>query len=171
MPSHDERAESIARLRELIRDIKIAMLTTVGPDGVPHSRPMATQQAEFDGAVWFFTGEDTAKASEVAEYPSVNLAYADPDNHRYVSMSGPATLVRDRAKAEQLWNPVYRAWFPQGLDDPNLVLLRIDVEQAEYWDPGSSRMHALAGFVKALTTGRRMTGGDHDKVVLDTSGN
>lgn len=171
MPTNDERSASIAKLRDLIKDIKIAMLTTVGHDGIPHSRPMATQQADFEGTLWFFTGEDTAKAGEVAEYRAVNLAYADPDHHRYVSMSGPATLVRDRAKAEQLWNPAYRAWFPKGLDDPTLVLLRVDVEQAEYWDPESSRMQMLAGFVKAVTTGRRMTGGDHEKVVLDTSGN
>lgn len=171
MPNQDERNGSIARLRDLIKDIKIAMLTTVGRDGALHSRPMATQEADFDGTLWFFTGQDTAKAGEVAEYRAVNVAYSNPDEHRYVSMSGPATLVRDRSKAEQLWNPAYRAWFPQGLDDPNLVLLRVDVEQAEYWDPGASRMQALAGFVKALATGQRMTGGDHDKVILDTSGN
>ncbi len=168
----DERAESIAKIRELIKDIRVAMLMTVAPDGTLHSRPMMTQEPEFDGTLWFLTGKDTAKAGEVAEHRRVNASYADPDDHRYVSLSGLATLVEDGEKARQLWSPAYRAWFPDGLDDPNLVLLRVDVEAAEYWDAASGRMVALAGFLKALVTGRRLTdAGDHAQVTLDTSGN
>lgn len=169
--AENDRAASIARLREMIEDIGTAMLTTAAEDGTLRSRPMATPRAEFDGTLWFFTGLDTAKTTEVAGQRHVNVAYSSPSDQRYVSLSGVATIVRDRAKAEQLWQPAYRAWFPAGLDDPDLALLRVDVEHAEYWDPGSSRMQTLAGFVKALATGTRMTGGDHEKVVLDTSGN
>jgi general stress protein 26 len=172
MAEKDERADSIARIHELIKDIRVAMLTTVAQDGSLHSRPMMTQQAEFDGTLWFLTGQDTAKAGEVAGHRGVNVSYAQPDDHRYVSLSGVATIVRDRQKAEQLWSAVYRAWFPEGLDDPNLVLLKVDVEAAEYWDAASGKMVALAGFLKALATGRRFTdAGDHGKVTLDTSGN
>lgn len=172
MADQDDRAASIAKLRDLIKDVEVAMLTTVAHDGSLHSRPMMTQETEFDGTLWFVTGQDSAKAGEVAEYRSVSVAYADPDDERYVSMSGTATIVRDRERAERLWTPAYRAWFPGGLDDSNLVLLQVDVEAAEYWDSTSGRMVALAGFVKALATGRRFTGGgDHAKVTLDTSGN
>lgn len=172
MAERDERAESIAKIHELIKDIRVAMLTTVAPDGTLHSRPMMTQEAEFDGTLWFLTGQDTAKAGEVAEHRTVNASYSQPDDNRYVSLSGVATIVKDRDKAKQLWSPVYRAWFPEGLDDPNLVLLRVDVEVAEYWDAASGKMVALAGFLKAIVTGRRFTeAGDHGKVTLDTSGN
>jgi general stress protein 26 len=172
MADKDERAESIAKIRELIKDIRVAMLTTVGQDGTLHSRPMMTQETEFDGTLWFLTRQDTAKAGEVAEHRQVSASYAQPDDHRYVSLSGLATLLEDRDKARQLWSPAYRAWFPDGLDDPNLVLLRVDVESAEYWDAASGRMVALAGFLKAIATGRRLTNaGDHDQVTLDTSGN
>lgn len=172
MAERDERAESNAKIHELIHDIRVAMLTTVGQDGTLHSRPMMTQEAEFDGTVWFLTGQDTAKTGEVAAHRSVNVSYAEPADHRYVSLSGLATVVKDRQKEQQLWSPAYRAWFPEGLDDPNLVLLKIDVEAAEYWDAASGKMVALAGFVKALLTGRRYTeASDHGKVTLDTSGN
>jgi general stress protein 26 len=172
MAENEDRADAIAKVRELIHDIRVAMLTTVALDGTLHSRPMMTQEAEFDGTLWFLTGQDTAKASEVAGHRGVNVSYAEPDDHRYVSLSGVATIVRDRGKAEELWSPLYRAWFPEGLDDPNLVLLQVDVQLAEYWDSASGKMVALAGFLKSLVTGRRFTeGGDHAKVTLDTSGN
>ncbi len=172
MAEKDERGESVEKLREMIKDIRVAMLTTVAPDGTLHSRPMMTQEAEFDGTLWFLTGQDTAKAGEVAEHRSVNVAYANPDDNRYVSLSGLATILRDREKAEELWSVAYRAWFPEGLDDPNLVLLKVEVEAAEYWDASSGRMLALAGFIRALATDRRfVVGGDHAKVTLDTSGN
>jgi general stress protein 26 len=172
MAEKDDRGESIERLREMIKDIRVAMLTTVAPDGTLHSRPMMTQETEFDGTLWFLTGRDTAKAGEVVEHRSVSVSYANPDDNRYVSLSGLATILRDQRKAEELWSAAYRAWFPEGLDDPNLVLLKVEVEGAEYWDASSGRMVALAGFIKALATGRRFTGaGDHGKVTLDTSGN
>jgi general stress protein 26 len=172
MAEKDERGESIEKLRGMIKDIRVAMLTTVAPDGTLHSRPMMTQDTEFEGTLWFLTGQDTAKAGEVAEHRSVNVSYAHPDDNRYVSLSGLATILRDREKAEELWSAAYRAWFPEGLDDPNLVLLKVEVEAAEYWDASSGRMLALAGFIKALATGRRFIGGgDHAKVTLDTSGN
>jgi general stress protein 26 len=172
MAEKDERSASIAKIRDLIKDIRVAMLTTVGEDGTLHSRPMMTQGAEFDGTVWFLTGQDTAKAAEVAGHRSVNVSYAQPDANRYVSLSGLATIVRDPQKAGQLWSPLHRAWFPQGPDDPNLALLQIDVQSAQYCDTASGRMVALAGFLKASASpGRRFAAGGHDKVTLDTSGN
>lgn len=165
------RAESIARLRDLIKDIRIAMLTTVGADGTLRSRPMMTQSVEFDGTLWFFTGRDTDKAGEIAGHRLVNVSLAEPDAQRFVSMAGTARLLTDRARAEALWSPLYRAWFPGGLDDPNVVLLEVAVESAEYWDAPSGRMVALAGFVKSLVTGQRATGVDHGTLTLDPSGN
>jgi general stress protein 26 len=171
MDATQDRDTSIARLREMIKDIGIAMFTTATRDGALHSRPMATQQVEFDGTLWFFTRQDTAKTEEIAEHRRVNIAYSNADAQRYVSMSGVATIVRDRAKAAQLWSPAYRTWFPDGLEDPEMILLRVDVEQAEYWDAGASRMTALAGFAKSLPTGRPFSAGEHEKMTLDPSGN
>ncbi len=167
MDTSADRNEHIKRLGELIKDIKIAMLTTAEEDGTLRSRPMATQQAEFDGNIWFFTRASTPKVDEVEHNNHVNLSYAQPDDNCYISVSGMAELVRDRAKAEELWNPMYKAWFPQGLNDPDLALLKVSVEQAEYWDSSSSTMVHIAGFVKALITGKPYSGGEHEKLNLD----
>jgi|ERR1019366_2846250 general stress protein 26 len=135
-----------ARLNELTNGIDFAMLTTVRTDGSLHSCPMATQAADATGAIWFFSSNHTEKVEAIKTDPRVNLAYSDASGQRYVSVSGNCELVRDHAKAKELWNPAYKAWFPKGLDDPNLILLRVVILDAEYWDSAQGRMLQLAGF-------------------------
>jgi general stress protein 26 len=145
----------IQKLAKLIKGINVAMLTTREADGTLRSRPMATQdQDDFDGTLWFFTQADTGKVQEIGRDHQVNLSYAQPDDNRYVSISGRANLVRDRAKIDELWSPFLKAWFPKGKDDPQVALLRVDVEQAEYWDAPSSTIVKLVGFAKAVVTGK-----------------
>lgn len=162
----NSREEDIQKLASLIKDVKICMMTTVDTDGHLHSRPMATQQVEFDGDLWFFTGKSTCKASEVKYDSHVNVSFADNSGHKYVSVSGRAILVTDRAKAEELWNPVYKAWFPKGIDDPDLTLLKVEVTRAEYWDSPNGAVTYLIGLAKALATGERANPGEHEKVDL-----
>jgi general stress protein 26 len=156
---------ALRKLNDLIRGIRIAMLTTIRGDGLPHSRPMATQQAESDGELWFFTGWSTKKTHEVEENPLVNLGYANPDGNTYISVSGAAALLRDPDKARELWSPAYKAWFPKGLDDPDLALLRVTVQHVEYWDAPSGAMVQLAGLVKNAVSGKRYRG-DHGEMEL-----
>jgi general stress protein 26 len=135
-----EQEVNIKKLATMIRGVKVAMLTTQGPDGRLHSRPMATQEKEFDGTLWFFTNAGSEKAYEISEHAQVNLSYVSPEGHHYVSCSGRASLVRDPERMEELWSANYRAWFPRGLDDPDVVLLRVDVETAAHWDMISAAM-------------------------------
>ena len=157
-------AEGVGKLAELIKDIQYAMLTTALPDGTLRSRPMATQKAPFDGTLWFFTDADSAKVYEVRRDNHVNVAYADPAHNRWVSLSGTASVVRDKAKVKELWTTGLKAWFPDGPEDPNIALLRIDVGDAEYWDAPSNKMVQVVGFVKALATGRRYDPGENEKI-------
>lgn len=166
MAEQTDNNENIKKLRELIKDIKFAMLTTVEEDGTLRSRPMATQHIEFDGDLWFFTNANAPKVDEVQHEEHVNVSYANPDKQSYVSVSGRAQLVRDRQKIEELWNPLFKAWFPKGLDDPDLALLKVSVDQAEYWDSPSSTVARLVGFVKAITTGEAYSGGENEKLNL-----
>lgn len=149
-----EREEHIRKLRELIKDIRIAMLTTEEQDGTLHSRPMATQRQEFDGDLWFFTYKDSAKVYEVERDRHVNVAYVQPDEDRYVSVAGRAQLVEDRDKIDELWHPDLKAFFPEGKDDPRIALLKVDVERAQYWDSPSGAVVKLVGLAKALAKGK-----------------
>jgi len=142
MPTTEQEV-NMRKLATMIRGIKVAMLTTVGPDGRLKSRPMATQEAEYEGTLWFFTNAGSEKIGEILQFPNVNASYVSVEDHRYVSLSGRAAVVRDAGKARELWTPAHRTWFPLGLEDPELALLRVDVERAEYWDMLSSAMVEL----------------------------
>jgi len=161
------RDEGIAKIRELIREIEFCMLTTVDDEGRLHSRPMAASNpGEFDGDLWFFTYGRSHKGYEVGQNRQVNCAFAHPGRQSYVSASGKASLVRDRDEIRRRWKAPYAAWFPDGVDEPDLALLRVDVETAEYWDsPSSVVAHAIA-LVKTQVLGQRPDPGDNKVVNL-----
>ncbi|PZD97143.1 general stress protein [Paenibacillus sambharensis] len=125
--------EAVKKVKELIRDIDTAMLTTVSDEGLV-SRPMKTQEIEFDGDLWFLTKKDTSKFHEILHNRQVNVAYADKS---YVSIRGEAELVDSREKIKEFWSPAYEEILDTTADDPNLVLIKVQAETAEYWDSGN----------------------------------
>jgi general stress protein 26 len=159
----DERAH----LWELVKDLRFGMLTTLDADGSLSSRPMTTQQTAFDGTLFYFAPDDGPLADAIAANAIVNVTYADPGAMRFVSVSGVAELVKDVAEKRRLWSPMVEAWFPSGPDDPHVALIRVDVQQAEYWEAASSRMVQLFAMAKALVTRRPPTDlGEHHEVKL-----
>lgn len=162
----DTRTDQEARdtVVELLKGIRVAMLATRGEAGTFHARPMATAQATFDGDLWFFTDIHSPKVDEIDRDPQVLLTFADESSQVYVSVSGRAEVVRDTAKAKELWSEAARVWFPKGPDDPSLGLVRVTVDVAEYWDSPSSAMVMAYGYVKAVTTGRRPDPGENETV-------
>jgi general stress protein 26 len=141
------------KLQTMIQDIGVAMVVTQSADGSLHSRPMASPKHSFDGDLWFFTADDSTKSEEISRHGNVNVAFSEPKNERYVSVSGRASLVRDPARARAMWNPLLKGWFPGGVDDPRLALLKVEVEHAEYWDAKASKMLVFFSLVKAAATG------------------
>ncbi len=141
-----EDYDPIAKLNQLISGIDFATLTTIRPDSTLHSCPMAAHGVDAGGALWFLSGSNTEKVEAVRTAQHVNVAFADRASQRYVSISGFCELVRDHALAKMLWEPAYASWFPGGLDDPNLILMKVNVLQAEYWDSSANRMVSLHGF-------------------------
>ena len=157
---------SIQKLGELIKDIQFAMFTTIDFDGSLYSRPMASQQQEFDGDLWFFTNQSSGKIRSIEKDQHVNLAYASPEHSRYVSISGRAEIAREHKKIEELWTPLLKAWFPEGLEDPELALIKVRVESAEYWDTPSSKVFRLVGFAKAVATGTSYHSEENKKIQI-----
>lgn len=152
---------SVHRVAELIRDIGAAFLTSIAPGrnaiGL-HARPMYTLKFDvdaFDGELWFFTDPDSIKAHEIESDGRVMLTYADAAHSRYVSAFGRATVVRDVEKNKALWNIHARAWWPDGPESPDLVLLRVRIHDAEYWD-GPGRVSYMLSLLKAIATHERI---------------
>ena len=160
--SHDP----IATLAQLIAGIDFAMLTTVDADGTLHSRPMAAQQIDFDGDLWFFTGRSTHKIEEIRARPQVSVSFSDPHRSRYVTIAGNAEIVDDGRKAQKLWRPAYKAWFPLGLGDPDLVLLKVRVDSADCWSSPESPRRILGLLNAVLASSGRPHTARHEHLDL-----
>lgn len=141
-----ENINAVGRLNELVQDIQFAMLTTVRSDGTLHSCPMMTSAIDAEEILWFLSDAHTEKVEALRTERRVNVSYADPASERYVSITGVCQLVRDHEQMKRLWTPTYKSWFPNGMDDPDLILLKVHVLEAEYWDAAESRMVGITGF-------------------------
>jgi general stress protein 26 len=121
-----------------------------------HSHPLTTQNQAIDedSSLWFFISKKSEMAKRLASDGEVNLSYADPGKDSYVSISGNAVLSNDRATIQRLWNKKAEAWFPGGIDDPDLQLLEVRIDEAEYWDVKVSKMTQLYKMAKAAVTGK-----------------
>jgi general stress protein 26 len=157
--------EDLSHLRELIEHMKVGMLTTLDAEGRPRSRPLQTLELDEHGGLWFFVSADSGKIDEMKqEHDRVGISYADSAKQRYVSISGRGEICRDVDRMKALWSPWIKVWFPRGLDDPNLVLLVVRIERAEYWDAPGSAVKRLYGLAKARVTGDTDALGEHRKI-------
>ena len=138
------------KLVELMRDMPIAMLTTLGATG-PRSVPMARQEVDADAELWFISARDTDHVRAIQQEPHVVLTFSSRD--AWVALTGQAEVVDDDARLAELWNTFAEAWLPGGPEDPQAVLLRVDVEQAEYWDSPGGKIASLVSFAKTRLTG------------------
>ena len=156
--SHDHMAhEGAKKLYDLIKDVKVAMMTTSELDGSLHSRPMWSHEIDDAGDFWFFSRASTGKITELRKDSQVNLAFSDPSSQSYVSVAGRAEVVRDLAKVKELWSEGLRTWFPKGPDDPDIALIRVHPSAGEYWDSPSATVMQLYGYAKARLTGESPT--------------
>jgi general stress protein 26 len=142
--------EDQKKLVELLDDMPIAMLTTFGPEG-PRSIPMARQEVEPSAEMWFISARDTAHTRAIEQEPRVSLTFSARDS--WVAVYGRAAVVDDTVKLSELWNTFAEAWLPGGPEDPNAVLIRVDVEHGEYWDSPGGKVASLLSFAKTKLTG------------------
>lgn len=156
------------RLSELLDGIPVAMVTTIAADGALHARPMLLERLDADGTLVFLTHRSSTKAGDIERDARVNIAFVGDRGDRYVSVSGAASLVHDPMRMREFWNPTYRAWFPNGPDDPDSAILTVAITHVDYWDVPTSRMVRLWGVVKALATGEVAEAGEHGTIDLRT---
>ena len=165
METKPQANKQLEKIRAIIGDIRIAMLTTVNDQGDLVSRPMAALQMDEDGTIWFFTKRSSPKVDQIATNEhQVNLSFANVSDADYVSVSGKAQEIDDRTKVNELWNPQAKAWFPKGKDDPDLILLKVHTDMAEYWSANDSKMVRFFQQATAAITGNPPKMGENEKV-------
>ncbi|MDO9352316.1 MAG: pyridoxamine 5'-phosphate oxidase family protein [Solirubrobacteraceae bacterium] len=156
----------VQKVRDLMEDSgRIVMLTSVDhAAGRLVSRPMAVQEIDDDGTVWFFASDASPKADELTKDPTVNIAFSSRSS--WVSLAGSASIVHDRQKIVELWSPGAESWFPDVPDSPYVGRLRIDPDSAEYWDTPGGRVSAVLAYGKSKITGERPNIGESNVVEL-----
>jgi general stress protein 26 len=164
MKKQKQADPGMQKLADLIDAASIGMLTTEEADGTLRSRPLATLEMDSAGKLWFFTAMSSGKVEEIDQHRKVNLSYANLDKQDYVSISGHARLFRDPQKMQELWTPWVEPWFPNGVNDPDLGLLEVTVDDAEYWDAPASKTQRIFGLARALSTGKTDKLGEHGTV-------
>jgi len=160
-----ENEKNIKALKEKVEDVRICMFTTLDAEGRFSSRPMGTAKVEEDGSIWFFTNEYSLKSKEISRDNEVSLAYSSPSDNTYLYVNGKAELVDDQEKKKAYFMPPVKVWFPDGVDDPNLILIKVTPAFAEFWDSSSSKMVvAFNMLTKAIVTGEKGDVGDHGEM-------
>lgn len=149
--------DGAATVRVLIRKTRIAMLTHSDEHGQLVAKPMATQDVDFDGTVYFIAERTSDQVQDLRQRPSVNVAYAG--DGAWVSLTGTALVVHDEEKLRQLWDTFTGAWLEGGPENPDNVLIEVTGRSAEYWDaPGGGRITQVANLVKSKVTGDTVQG-------------
>ena len=153
--------EPTPTLKSLVHGIEVAMLTTVDSDGTLQSRPMYTQEVDANGTLWFFASRSSQQVSAGETWPLVNVTYAHPAKQRYVSICGHVSAVDDPERRRELWSDFARTCFKDGPDDPDLVLLRVDVEHLDFWEGPSNVLTRLIGFTTVMMASEEAPLGQH----------
>jgi general stress protein 26 len=150
----------------LISKIKVGMLTTVNGEGKKdlHARPMSLVQDDYDGTLYFFTSKNSGKVYEVVnDGQEVGITFSNPSEQVYVSLSGQAKLTQNKELISKYWSSGVAAWFPGGIDDPEVAILEVKINKGEHWNADESKIIQLFEFVKAKLTDEVPEIGEHEK--------
>ena len=147
--------QEVGKLLDKIREVKYTTLTTLDARNRLHSRPVYTCESDSDESLWFFSEKDAQEITEIRHNAQVGLGYSNPDKATYATIAGKAEIVEDPHKIKQLWREDFRGFFPKGADDPNIALIKVTIENGEYWDtPGNVLVRTFA-YAKAITTSEK----------------
>jgi general stress protein 26 len=165
METQSQHNPQLEKVKEMVEDIRIAMMTTVDENKNLVSRPMACMQMDADGTLWFFTQKSSPRVGQIEHHnTNVNLSFANVPDADYVSISGTLEELYDRAMIDELWSDFAKPWFPKGKDDPELTLLKVRTQLAEYWDSNDSRIVRLFEMARAAIMGDTYSEGENVKV-------
>jgi general stress protein 26 len=159
-----EREEGSRKLKEMIESIGTCMFITKNRNE-NHVRPMATIKVEENGTIWFFTKLHSGKTDELKTDNDVELLYSHPGKDSYLDVIGKAYIETSREKIKELWSPIAKAWFPGGVDDPEISLLKVEIDTAYYWDSGTNKMVSFFKQVVAAVTGTAVANGEEGPLI------
>lgn len=153
------REEANKKIRELAEKADSCLFTT-NLSALPlTTRPMSTREVDDSGCIWFFSREGSHKNKEIEKDNRVQLFYANTGSYEFMSIYGRATILKDEAKAKELWSSIAKTWFNEGYDDPELTLIKVEPEHGHYWDTKDGKMISLLKMIAGAVTGKEIETG------------
>jgi len=161
-----QKQNAVKKLMELATDIDMCLFCTnlKGTDGST-CRPMSTAGVDENGDIWFFSTRDSDKNREIQKDNHVQLFYSHPGKNSYMVVNGTAVVSFDKQKIEELWSPLAKTWFKEGVDDPNISLIQITNVNAYYWDTRGNKMVNFFKMIASVATGKTLV--DAEEGTLD----
>jgi general stress protein 26 len=159
MEKNLSNTEALTKFKDLVEQINICMFITNTTGDHEHTRPMATIEVEDDGTLWFYTDVRSIKVKEVHNQHTVHLTYAHPGKEAYLDVWGNAEVVNHRQQVVDKWSPIVKAWFPDGINDPNLGLLKVQPYEVYYWEAETGKMVQFFKMAASVVTGKRLAEG------------
>lgn len=166
MQKNLESKEALEKFKKLVNEINVCMFITNNRED-ENTRPMATVEISEDGSLWFFTDIRSIKVEEVSTDALVHLVYAHPGKESFLDVWGTASIITDLQTKKDKWTPVIKAWFPGGVDDPNLALLKVQPQDVYYWDAEAGKMVSFLKIIAGAITGKPALSSDaHGSIKL-----
>lgn len=156
--------EARRKMEDLADEIHICMFCTMSGEGFMHSQPMTTMQVEEDGPIWFFTSKQTEVGGELNANQHVCLNYSDPRSNAYLCIVGNATMIEDPDKVKEFWNPIVGEFFPDGISDNDLALIKVTPIEASYWDVRTKKMETLFEMIDSMLSHDKPMESEHGKL-------
>ncbi len=166
MEKNLDNKQALEKFKKLVEEINICMFITNTAGEQEHTRQMATIEVEDNGTLWFFTDVRSIKVEEVNMQREVHLVYAHPGKESYLDVWGSASVITDRQQVVDKWSPIVKAWFPDGIDDPNLGLLKVQPVEAYYWESETGKMVQFLKMAASIVTGKRLAEGAEGSINL-----
>lgn len=150
-------AEAVAKIQDLAGRAQVCFFcTATAAAGSSESRPMAVQKVDEQGALWFVSASDSHKNEEVERDPVVHLYFQASAHTGFLSLTGTARVFRDRSLIEELWQPIMKTWFTEGIDDPRITAIRVTPTAGYYWDTKHGRAVAAAKMLLGAVIGQTL---------------
>lgn len=158
--------KAVVKLQSLINDIGTCLFFTNTKTGIHNTRPMAVIEVDMNGNLWFFTNQQSAKVKDIEKDSHVHLVFANPSKDSYLDLRGRASIEQDRKSIEDKWNPIIKAWFPEGKNDPDLCLIKVKTDEAHYWDTDNTKMVEMLKIAASVVTGKQLAEGVHGDLLV-----
>ena len=162
-----EKTDGILQLKKIVEDVKFCFFNTNTKNTKGMSSTIMTaQQVDYEGNIWFFSGADSERNKDINAHKKVQLYFASPEKSEYLAVNAIATIVMDKTKIKELWNPLVAVWFKDGMEDQNISLIKAATKTANYWDSEGGKMINFFKMIAATITGKNSINATHGKIKI-----